>query len=321
MRLKIILLGIFGLPVATLATASAQNDTELVQVHSKLGITEEFSVLKTDKTVRQGSHVKYRLVVGPRNLIALLETGNYERGHKEGEWRTFVMSPYNKLSSKGSYHVGLPEGKWFYYHEPKPEVLGKAVLAGKNSETSLTIDPEDSTAVVQAKGMCSQGKKVGLWKYYDSNAKLVQAINESTNQLMYWEQPSSQPASGEVVSINHPLLYVGGKDQLLHDLYNSIDGRSLLQSDEDFLAAGQTVNTQLIISVDSLGTQIKIALAGNKMPSKYEQLLLTQLGRKETRWLPKIEHGKTLAADYRLLIVTQKFADNRIKLAITSFGE
>lgn len=310
-----------GLLILNVPMAWAQNEVSLIQTRDKMGISQEFNVLNADKTVRHGSYVKYRLISGPQNVIALLETGNYERGHKEGEWRTFVMSPYNKLESKGSYHAGLPEGQWFYYHQPKPGVLGRAMMAGKKHAESLSFDSEDSTAVVRAKGMCSEGKRVGLWKYYDVNSKLIQAINESTNQLMYWEQPSGQSVSGEIVSANHPLLYVGGKDLMLHELYTSISAASLLQTSGDYLTAGQTINSEVIISVDALGTQTKLSLSDDKVPSKYEQFLLMQIGRQNLRWLPKIEHGKPLSAEYRLLIVTQKFTDKNVKLVITPFGE
>jgi len=314
-------LGMLGLSVVTAITASAQDDTELVQLHNQFGETEEFGVLKSNKTLRQGSYVKYRVVRGPSNSIALLETGKYERGYKEGEWRTFVRSPYNKLASKGSYHAGLPEGQWFYYHEPKPGVSGKAVPAGKNSKVSLTVDQEDSTAVVRAKGMCRQGKKVGLWKYYDAQATLVQAINESTNQLMYWASAVGQPVSGEIVTDNHPLLYVGGKAQLLLDLYDFIKAKSLLRNGADFLKDGQIVNTELLIPVDSLGHQTTLTLAHNKVPSKYEQFLLMQLSQQDVHWLPKVEHGKAVPADYRLLIVTQKFSADRMQLLINPLGD
>lgn len=311
-----LLLAIIALAWGSAASSFAQNETEPVQTQGNYGTMEEYSVLKADKTVRQGSYAKYRIVRGPRNLVAMLETGNYERGQKEGEWRTFFSSPYNKLSSKGSYHVGLPEGQWYYYHEPKPSDAGRAVPTGKNPKESLSIDLEDTSAVVKAKGLCHLGAKVGLWKYYNERSTLVQAVNESANRLMYWQPTAGPSVSGDAATSNHPLLYVGGKDQLLHDLADVVNGKALLRNREIVLKKGQTESSDVVISVDSTGHQTNVALATNPTAAtKYSQFILTEiLSRVSPRWVPQVVNGKAVAAEYHIMIKAEKLEENTVKM-------
>jgi antitoxin component YwqK of YwqJK toxin-antitoxin module len=293
--------------LGTIITASAQNDIEPVLVRNKYGESEEFNVLKADKKVRQGAYAKYRIVPGPRNEIAMQETGSYERGQKEGEWRTFFDGRlFNRLSSKGSYHAGLPDGQWVYYHRPAPHAPSKLVFTGKNPKEGLAVDLDDTLAVVRAKGLCYRGAKVGLWKYYDEQKVLVQAVNESTQQLMYWQPTGGQPISGEEMAVNHPLLYAGGRPQLLHDIIEAVNVKALIGTGETIMKTGLISTTELVISIDSLGHQTGIVLATGALPDKYEQFIIGEMNKVPTHWFPKVVNGKAVTSRCHLLIMADK---------------
>lgn len=303
---------------------SAQNETVPVSLRNNYGESEEYNVLKTDKTIRQGAYAKYRVVAGPRNEISMQETGNYKQGRKEGEWRTFFDTHLlNRLSSKGNYHAGVPQGQWIYYHRPGPGAPSKVVYAGKNPKQSLVIDLDDTLAVVRAKGVLAGGSKVGLWKYYDERATLVQAVNESTNQLVYWLAPDGRPVSGEGLAANHPLLYAGGRNELLFELRAALNLRTLLSTGALVMKAGQSSTTELIIAVDSAGRQTGVALAANVASTRYEQFLLAEVSRLNTqrRWLPQVTNGKAVASAYHVLIVADKPSDNGVKMAVKPLGD
>ena len=78
--------------------ALAQVNTKPVQILSKTTReVEEYNVLKTDNNVRQGPYVRYRQA--GYNAIAVMESGAYNAGVKEGEWRTFSQEIPNSHST------------------------------------------------------------------------------------------------------------------------------------------------------------------------------------------------------------------------------
>jgi antitoxin component YwqK of YwqJK toxin-antitoxin module len=299
----------------TIGCAFAQTETEPVQVRNEYGVLEEYSVLKSDKSVRQGSYVRYH-PAGPLNGVAVYETGTYERGLKEGEWRCFSeLYPFNKMLIRGRYHAGLPEGLWVYYY---PGRLGSArskhaVPNGKDAKAGFTVDVEDTTAIVQAKGLCYKGAKIGVWKYYDTNAKLIQAFNYSVNQLIFWQPIVGRSVSGEAIAANHPLLYVGGKARLQMDIIDKLDLYSLHRS-------GKTGSAVFKFSIDSTGHQTRVALAENMVPNDYEALILSMLSNVGTKWMPQTVDGHLTAADYRVKI-TATLNDNGLQATVEPLGD
>ena len=288
----------------------AQPETLPVQTRSRFGVVEEYSVLKTDKMVRQGSYVRYHLAG-----LAVYEAGSYERGLREGEWRSFSeYYPWNKLLSKGTYRAGLPEGRWTYYY-PYAKAVGQEKQSSNalESKTTLRVDVDDTTAVLQAKGLCYQGARVGIWKYYSATGQLIQAINHSANQLLYWQPATGQPMSGDALAANHPLLYVGGKGRLQMDISNYLDLKTLLSAKQ----AGSAV---FQFSVDSTSRQTRVALAENMLPNKYEALILKALNNVTTQWLPQVVNGHPVAATYQVRIIA-KLNENRLETNVEALGD
>src|SRR5688572_23061467 len=74
---------------------------------------EEYYVLLSDKKTKHGTYVKYRQ---PRGQFAIIESGNYVNGEKNGLWETFYNSVNRKLANsietKGNYVNGKKNGVW-----------------------------------------------------------------------------------------------------------------------------------------------------------------------------------------------------------------
>jgi antitoxin component YwqK of YwqJK toxin-antitoxin module len=321
MNLRISLASAFWLFGSAL-TASAQSETEPVSLGGKYNASEEFSVLKADHTTRQGPYVRYKVVSGPRNEISLAETGYYERGQKEGEWRTFFDGRiFNRLASKGRYHAGLPEGAWAYYHRPAPGAASIVLFTGKKAEQGLSLDVNDTLAVVRAKGTYSRGTKVGLWKYYDDHAALIQAVNESTGQLTYWRPAAGPPLSGPDLAANHPVLCIGGKEQLLRAFFETVNPNTLRELGQVAVLPGQSLATDVELAIDSTGRRTGIALAGKAAPSQYEGFILTEVGRLPVGWLPQVVNGKAVASTYHVLVTTERLDKGGIRVSAKALGE
>ena len=308
-----------GLVVALLVlhfgTARAQEATEKVLV-KKDGVVEEFSVLKTDKTIRQGAYIRYR-PLGGRAGVAVLEAGNYEHGLKEGEWRSFYEEyPWNMLHSKGTYHAGLPDGLWQYYHcfwlRRPGEVL--VVANGRKTKAGLLVSLDDTTVVLQAKGMNHNGVRVGVWSYYAGQNAVIQQINQANGQLVYWRPGEQAPLSGPALAATHPVVYVGGKTLLVETLHHGLDINSL----QDSQLAG---SAEFVFQVDSAGQQMHVDLRPHVLPNQYEAFMLSNLNRLSTHWLPQMVAGHPVAATYPVRItVVHKDSDNT-SLQIEALGE
>jgi hypothetical protein len=209
--------------------ASAQQETVKVLLKGPAGVVEEFSVLKSNKAVRQGAYIRYR-PLGRQAGVAVLEAGNYEHGLKEGEWRSFYEEyPWNKLRSKGSYHAGLPDGLWQYYHCVWLRDTGNAleVANGRKTSAGFLVSLRDTTAMLQAKGVNYNGTRVGVWTYYGGQNTVIQQVNQANGQLIYWRPNLQAPMSGPALAATHPLVYLGGKTLLLETLHHSFDINTL----------------------------------------------------------------------------------------------
>ncbi|WP_201980121.1 toxin-antitoxin system YwqK family antitoxin [Hymenobacter rubidus] len=293
----------------------AQRETLSVQTKNRDGVVEEYGVLNNNKTIRQGPYIRYR-PLGRFAGVAVLEAGSYENGLKEGEWRSFSDEyPWNKLLSKGSYYAGLPDGLWQYYHcywiKRHGEV--ETVPNGRKTKAGLLVSVVDTSAILQAKGMNYAGVKAGVWVYYDAQHNVIQKINESTHQLVYWRRNAQAPVSGPAVAENHPLLYVGGKYLLGDAIHHHLIAFSQLKR-------YQTGNAEFVFSVDAAGRQTRLALAVNVRPNAFEDFVLSGLRNLPTTWLPQVVNGQPVAADYRVRVSIQEKNDNA-QLLVDMLGD
>ena len=306
--------------------ANAQLETKPVQVQKQNGEVEEYSVLLADKNVRQGTYVHYL----PNTFagVAVFEAGSYDYGLKEGEWQIFSQErPWNCLLSKGAYHAGMAEGLWSYYQYkfarggPFARGGSQAVQAtpnGPGPKAGYSVNLVDTAAVLQARGLCTQGVRVGVWVYYDRQGQVVQKVNHFGNQLLYWQPETGAAVSGEAAA-NHPVLYLGGKERLKEEIYHSMDSNfNVLYG----MAKSGTVEFRF--SVDATGQRTGVSLVAEASPTRYEKLLLSTLNKVPATWLPQAVAGKPVAAECHVRITTRSEAmgDNPVVgFAVEPLGE
>ena len=306
--------------------AAAQPETKPVQVRKQNFEVEEYSVLLADKNVRQGTYVRYL----PNSFIgvAIFEAGSYDHGLKEGEWRVFSQErPWNCLLSKGTYHAGVPEGMWSYYHfklqRGGPFGRGNSQAAaatpnGTDPKAGYSVNITDTTAMVQSMGLCAQGKRVGVWLYYDRQGQVIQKVDYFGNQLLYWRPETGSEVSGEATA-SHPVLYLGGKERLKEEIYHGMDSNFNVLYD-----VARSGVVEFLFAVDAAGQRTGVSLASGASPTRYEKLLLAALDRVPATWLPQAVAGKTVAADYRVRITTRSEAHDGgpvVGMAVEPLGD
>lgn len=100
--------------------------------------------IAADPNIKDGPLVKYY----PNGIIK--EKSYYIAGRRQGECQSFY--PTGKLWSDDYFAAGLLDGSTTAYYE---------------------------NGVKRYEGSCSQGKQVGVWKYYDNTGKLVRSVDYS----------------------------------------------------------------------------------------------------------------------------------------------
>lgn len=303
-----------GLLLLNASAARAQAETVKVLRQGTAGVVEEYSVLKSDESIRQGAYIRYR-PLGGRAGVAVLEAGRYERGLREGEWRSFYEEyPWNKLRSKGAYHAGLPEGWWQYYHCFWLRNGGNTEgTNGRKTKAGFLVSLDDTTVVLQAEGLNHRGTRVGTWTYYGIDNAVIQQVNQATGQLVYWRPGAPAPLRGPALAATHPLLYEGGKTNLLETIHHSLSFEQL-----DAPPAG---SAEFVFHVDSTGHQTQVDLATNVLPNPFEAAMLAHLNRLTTYWLPQVVAGRPVAASYPVKIEVTRQDQDHATLYVTALGD
>jgi TonB family C-terminal domain len=102
-----------ALMIASVSTAQAQNMPVKKKTDAYANNTfEEYSVLKSDKSVRHG------LFLRTRNEQVLAK-GYYNMGQQDSTWEYYSPNLYtpHRLTGKGKYKEGKKAGKWQYYND------------------------------------------------------------------------------------------------------------------------------------------------------------------------------------------------------------
>ena len=283
-----------ALTFLVIGPALAQVETEPVQIQSySPRQVEEFSELKTGKNVRHGAYVRY--MPQPYIGMVLFETGSYDHGQKEGGWLLYSEEKPWSIISRGTYHANEKDGVWTYYHR---FVSSPSAAQANNSLTPKPGDSKyinDTTAVLQAQGMYAQGQRVGIWTYFDRQKQVVQKINHFTNQLLYWLPAPDVPASNVTATINHPVLYAGGKAQLQMEIISVVGWRFPFGFDKSRSA-------EFIYQIDATGKQLAVVPANAAGLTRYEKQLLLALAKVPPLWVPQVVEGKPTPAQYRVKI-------------------
>jgi hypothetical protein len=274
--------------------ALAQVETEPVQIQSySPRQVEEFSELKTGKNVRHGAYVRY--MPQPYIGMVLFETGNYDHGQKEGEWLLYSEEKPWNIISRGTYHTNEKEGVWTYYHRFVSSPSAARVNNSFTPKPGASKYINDTTAIVQAQGLYVQGRRGGIWTYFDRQKQVVQKIDHFTNQLLYWRPSMGAAASSVAASADHPLLYAGGKAQLQAEIISVLGWRFAFEFDKSRSA-------EFIYQIDAAGKQLVVIPVDATGLTRYHKLLLQALAKVPPLWVPQVVEGKFTPAQYRVKI-------------------
>lgn len=276
------LLGIFLKPNAWC------QDTKFVLKRSN-EFTEEYYVLRDNKTIRHGTYVKYKeklLKIVGDDLI--LETGTYDNGLKTGEWRTYFnfqnLARLNKVQARGTFVNGKKNGLWYYYHldTAQRQIVYEDVLTdGKSKKVeSVNVTLEDGNLKLRQVGMFLNDKRKGEWISFDTEGEIVQQFNFSSFQLTIEKSAKDSTLFGPT---RQP-IYLGGSVSLSNHMMAQFDvyrGITTLSVD--------SLSTLLNVSVDESGsvTSVSVAESSNHKPFDKECLRLAETT--DGNWIPAIE--------------------------------
>lgn len=188
---------------------------------------------------------------------------------------SYNLKSGNKLLVQGYYKMGLKDSLWTQYN-----------LSGK----------------LRFKGCYLQDKMVGIWEFYDDNAKPEQKIDFNTNEIIYFRTQFSKHTfrviSGSdtmLTVLDRPPLFLGGSSRLNEYIASAITPP--LHKPEEKIVG--TVYVEFLI--DSAGKTSKHhILKGIGAGCNREALRVARLIPNE--WFPGILNGKNVSVDYVLPI-------------------
>lgn len=165
--------------------SQAQETKKITKKHKAPTYTEEYYVLKSDKSIRNGEYTKTDY---SGKVVA---HGYYKDNEKDSSW-SYSFWNTNIISSEGKYKNDKKSGIWIEYYRTS------------------------KSKKVKAKGKYEAGRKVGVWEYYSPKSELIQKYNHTNNSIIDFlptdEEFEVQLDSGIVqTKLERPPMYIGGK--------------------------------------------------------------------------------------------------------------
>jgi antitoxin component YwqK of YwqJK toxin-antitoxin module len=181
----------------------------------KDGVTEEFYVIKEDKTIRHGpSLTRFKDIL---DNICIIEFGYYTLNKKSGKWLTFYFADgSNSLKSIGNYDNDLKSGDWKYYYAQTSS--GKSIqnlfmperkadiVKTKNSSQAFQIEYDTVDLRPISAGKYENDNKIGIWNYYSRSGYLIHSYNHDSKELT-----TNNLRDGG----NDFLIYLGGPERFV----------------------------------------------------------------------------------------------------------
>lgn len=169
----------------------SQDIKKVIQRKSNSPIIEEYFVLKSDKSIKNGNYMKY----SERFTIEkyFQEFGSFDHNKKSGVWFYFnSFHPQNPLSIVGEYNDDQRTGQWAYFYLPEIKDTSVLNLLGFNKKTDIISTKKDLQITIDTTGLklaaignFDQNEKVGEWNYYSREGKLIKTYDFSTKKLIF----------------------------------------------------------------------------------------------------------------------------------------
>ncbi len=239
---------------------------------------EEYSVLKSDKKIRQGDYIKLRKPL--YGGFVLSESGRFDHGEKNGFWETYYKDN-NNIKSRGYYKNNLKDSLWIFYF---PEGI-KRNLQEIQSGQGVRLEVLNAHPVISMTGNYLNGKLKGLWMYFDTGGNIVQKYDFDNDSLIFL-------GNGNIR--NRASGFIGG--DLLMNLYlnDTFDFEGLMKSIDSKINLHKGT-IAFTFTIDENGRMIDIRETKNDLKNKkfYDRALLT-VNSLSGMWYPKMMNGSKM---------------------------
>ncbi len=233
--------------------------------------TEEYYVLKADKSIRQGNYQK----LGYKNNV--LENGYYKNNQKDSTWTVYFRNS-DLIRSQGNYKNDLKTGLWTEYVN-----LGK--------ENSLLNQ-----------GEYKEGQRTGTWEFYNAEGEVIQRFDYSTGQLLYFKPDEDAAQKFEIktelgtdsATLDRPPMHIGGPSEASNGLFAA---KLSYPAEARDSGINGTVVISFFVGVDGKATdhEVKEGIGGG-----CDEEALRAVKQIPDRWIPGELDGKAVTARFLL---------------------
>jgi hypothetical protein len=218
---------------------------------NKLGYSEEFYVLKSNKKIKHGSYVKlHDMFFG----VTLHATGYYLNSKKDGFWQTYYTGN-NNIKEKGYYKNDLPDSIWQYFY---PEGEHKELVEVPSAEGRSELHIQNVNPVMSKFGVYRNGKSADTWEYFDVNEQPVLKYNHTAKEVLFIQ--------GRTL-LTYRAGYIGTEFHMYEHLYDTLDFHQLMNTIQNWShqAPGKLVFT---FTIDEQGAITNIVCTTKTVENK-----------------------------------------------------
>lgn len=232
-----------------------------VTFSDKKGVAQEvISFEDRDLSIRKGPYVRYQ-------QGKLKEKGNYDKGHKNGEWITYFGNG-DQVKKSENFAYGKLDGKVYEYWE------------GDNIQTDGTYE---------------NGRKIGEWKLYYRGSKLAgQEIYDVYGKKVEAAYFFSDGKPAKYEDLFGKASYKSG----IQDFYKFVSSELRYPKELARDKIGGTVQLSFIITKEGRMEDLKVDKNPNDLLS--EEAL--RVVRKSGPWEPAVSFGEKVSSRYNLPI-------------------
>jgi len=230
--------------------------------------TEEYSVLKSDKSIKHGSFKK----LGYKNCLVIV--GNYDQGVKEGLWTEYFWRS-KIIKNQGYFKGNKKDGEWNFYYN------------------------NSGNRVMKAKGNFKGNVRVGVWEFYDFKGNLEQKYDFSTKSLVYFNKPTENPKYNEKtddgiikMKLDSPPLFIGGEGEIGQQRM-AAKVRYPARAKDSGISGIVVISIFIDDSGKAIDHSVKTSIGGG---CDEESLRVSKF--LPNNWIPAYKDGKAVTAEY-----------------------
>jgi len=286
-------------------------ETEFVENIIDTYTAEEYYVLKSDKSIKHGSYVKFWTKYSGTRI---LESGSYDRGQKTGTWMYFYKAGFRGVHytrERGQYVNGKKNGLWIQYYMDSVFSIKKKE-AFEQQKDSLVIDINQEPRRIQLAGAYLNDKRIGEWTSFDPRGNLIQKYNFSKKALIF----DKTVKDTLLYNKNRAASFIGGQSLLIGFLLGEFDPATALILIKD----STTMIISAIINKDGHLDGYKI-----QKSSKFKGVdneLIRVVNLTDMNWIPATSTtGEPIDSEYKIqaiIVIKKKKPGKQIRISFRS---